>query len=47
MYFQYAVWDATTGQAELRAVPYDVEKAMSMYHGQVDDFYRDRLNWGV
>ncbi|MBR6229125.1 MAG: metallophosphoesterase family protein [Eubacterium sp.] len=44
---QYAVWDSDTGTAELRAVPYDVEKAMSMYHGQVDDFYRDRLARGV
>ena len=44
---QYAIWDSETGQAELRAVPYDVEKAMSLYHGQVDVFYRDRLRTGV
>ena len=44
---QYAIWDSATGTAELHAVPYDVEQAMSLYHGQVDDFYRDRLARGV
>ena len=32
---QYAICDSETGTAELRAVPYDVEQAMSLYHGQV------------
>lgn len=44
---QYAIWDSVTNAVELRAVAYDIEKAMSLYNGQVDDFYRDRLNWGV
>lgn len=44
---QYAVWDSESGQTELCAVQYDIEKAMSMYHGEVDDFYGVRLQYGV
>ena len=44
---QYAIWDSETGEVGLHAVEYDIEKTMSYYHGQVDDFYRDRLRYGV
>ena len=44
---QYAVWDPVTGETALKTVRYDMDGAMSLYHGQVDDFYRDRLVNGV
>lgn len=44
---QYALLDTETMSVTLRCVPYDVEGAMSLYHGQVDPFYRDRLKTGV
>lgn len=44
---QYAVMDTATMQVDLRCVPYDVEAAMLLYHGQVDDFYRARLENGI
>ena len=44
---QYALLNVETFSAELRAVPYDFRAAMSLYHGQVDDFYRLRLEGGI
>ena len=32
---------------QLRSVLYDVDKALGLYSGQVDFFYRDRLRFGV
>ena len=43
---QYALIDENMN-AWLRSVPYDVDKAMGVYSGQVDFFYRDRLKFGV
>lgn len=43
---QYALLDEN-GNVQLRSVPYDVDKAMGLYSGQVDFFYRDRLRFGV
>lgn len=44
---QFAVLDMGTGAAEMVKVPYDIGKEQSAYHGQVDDFYRKRLEVGV
>lgn len=44
---QYARWDTQTGSIHLKAVPYDVTFEQSLYTGQVDIFYRDRLALGV
>ena len=44
---QYALVDFNTGEVILRAVEYDIEAAMSLYDGSVDDFYRARLKTGV
>jgi len=44
---QYALIDLKSRSVSLRAVEYDVEKAMSLYNGCVDDFYRIRLKNGV
>ncbi len=43
----YAIWEPETGECLMRSVSYDVEKAMSHFHGQVDDFYRSRLQIGI
>ena len=44
---QYVIFDEKTMSVNLRAVPYDVDKAMALYDGNVDDFYRTRLLTGV
>ncbi len=43
---QYALIDEDMN-AQLRSVTYDVDRAMALYSGQVDIFYRDRLKFGV
>lgn len=44
---QYALLDINTMAVNLRAVKYDVESAMALYDGSVDDFYKSRLKKGV
>lgn len=44
---QYALLDPDTGSVLLRAVKYDVQAAMELFDGRVDDFYRSRLETGV
>ncbi len=44
---QYALLDLATGDVLLRSVPYDINAAMSLFDGSVDDFYRIRLKTGV
>lgn len=44
---QFAMLDLETGTVEMIKVPYDIAKEQSAYHGQVDDFYRLRLENGV
>ncbi len=44
---QYAIIDFSTGSVILRAVKYDVDAAMGLFDGSVDDFYRVRLKTGV
>ena len=44
---QYAVLDSGSMGVELRSVEYPKDKAMSLYDGNVDDFYRKRLERGV
>lgn len=44
---QYAVLEIPAWSVSLRSVPYDISGAMGLFHGQVDDFYRDRMKWGV
>ena len=44
---QYTILDFENLSVEMCAVPYDVERAMSLYSDQVDLFYRDRLKYGV
>ena len=44
---QYALLDMETMSVHMRAVEYDVYKAMASYDGSVDDFYRARLEFGV
>lgn len=43
---KYAIWDSG-GSVELCAAEYDVKLEMSLYRGQVDDFYARRLEKGV
>lgn len=42
----FAVWDTERG-ISLNAVSYDIEYEQSLYDGSVDEFYRERLAWGV
>ena len=44
---QYAVFDTDKEEAYLCKVSYDIELEQSAYHGQVDDFYRERLGLGI
>ena len=44
---QFAVLDTKTGAVDMVKVPYDIKKEQSAFHGQVDDFYRKRLEAGV
>lgn len=44
---QYAVLDTDTEEVRLCKASYDVELEQSAYHGQVDDFYRERLGLGI
>ena len=43
---QYALFDDKLN-VYFRSVPYETDKAMRLYCGQVDVFYRDRLKYGV
>lgn len=43
---QYAILDFEEG-IQLCEIPYDIDYEMALYHGQVDDFYRERLQYGV
>ncbi len=44
---QYALLDVESGIVILRAVPYNIGKAMALYDGSVDVFYQQRLLMGV
>lgn len=44
---QYALFDPETMSIDLRSVRYDVEAAMALFDGSVDDFYRARLQNGI
>lgn len=44
---QYAILDIDTLSINMRSVPYDIEKARSFFDGNVDEFYKDRLNNGI
>ena len=44
---QYAVLDAESMSIELKSVKYPKDKAMELYDGSIDDFYRKRLENGV
>lgn len=44
---QFAILDTETGRVGLEKVAYDIKKEQGAYTGQVDDFYRERLERGV
>ena len=44
---QYAILDSESMSVELKSIKYPVDKAMDLYDGSVDDFYRKRLEKGV
>ncbi|MDE7177475.1 MAG: metallophosphoesterase family protein [Lachnospiraceae bacterium] len=44
---QCVVLDTETGSVTFEKVPYDIKKEQEAYNGQVDDFYRERLEVGV
>ena len=44
---QYAIFDSDTLSVTMRCTDYPADKAMALYDGSVDDFYRARLEYGV
>ena len=44
---QYALLDTDSMGVELRYVKYPNDKAMDLYDGNIDDFYRLRLKNGI
>ena len=44
---QFAVLDTETEQVIFEKVRYHIQAEQSAYHGQVDEFYRERLEWGI
>ena len=44
---QYAILDADSMSVEMRYVKYPKDRAMALYDGSVDDFYRLRLDNGI
>lgn len=44
---QFVLLDTETEQITFEKVAYDIEREQSYYHGQIDDFYRERLKWGI
>lgn len=44
---QYAILDTDTMSVDMRSVPYPVEKTMQKYDVSVDEFYRERLEYGI
>lgn len=44
---QFAVLDFETGEVNLIKVPYDIAEEQKAYAGQVDDFYKVRLERGI
>lgn len=44
---QFAIWDTQTGSVSMEKVAYDIATEQAAYHGQVDDFYKNRLETGV
>ena len=44
---QFVIMDMTTEQVSFEKVKYDIDTEQASYHGQVDEFYRDRLKLGV
>ena len=44
---QYAILDTKTMGVELKSIEYPKDKAMELFNGSVDDFYRKRLENGI
>ncbi len=44
---QYAVVKLPSRQVELRAVKYDIKYEQSLFPDEIDDFYKNRLTYGV
>ena len=44
---QFAVYDTETEEISMMKVPYDIKAEQSAFNGQVDEFYKERLEYGV
>lgn len=44
---QFAILDTQTEEISMKKVSYDIKKEQKAYRGQVDDFYRKRLEMGI
>ncbi len=44
---QFVILDMEKERVVFEKAAYDIGAEQSSYHGQVDDFYRERLEWGV
>lgn len=46
-YAQYAVLSLPSRRVDLRAVAYDVQAEQALYTDEVDEFYKNRLTYGI
>ena len=44
---QYCVIDFKTDSVDFNSVPYDIEMEQSLYSGQIDEYYKERLSKGI
>ena len=44
---QYCIIDFGTEEITFRKVEYDIQSEMDAFNGKVDDYYRERLRYGV
>lgn len=44
---QFAVFDTITETVLMEKIQYNIKEEQASYVGQVDDFYKERLEWGI
>ena len=44
---QYCILDTATEEIAFRGIEYDIDSEMDAFDGSVDDFYRERLRYGI
>ena len=44
---QYCILDTASGEISFRKVEYDIQSEMDAFDGNVDDYYKERLRYGI